>query len=381
MIEPTLPIERLVDHHCHGVVVADLDRAGIEALMSEAHRPAIPGVTQFDKPLGLVLRRYCAPALGLEPLAEPAAYVARRAALGGEEASRRLMRAAGVSELLIDTGHRGDAILDVPAMAALTGCPAREVVRIEAVMEAAARQAGSGADLLDRFGADLAARAGGAVALKSIVAYRTTFDIDQTRPTLAEAAAAGDGWLRAIDGGGWQRLEDPTLIRHALFEALDTCAEHGFPLQLHVGVGDRDVDMPRCDPTIFVPFVLAAEARDVPITLLHCFPFVREAAWMAEVFSNLYFDVGFTLNFTGPLARRAMEDALEMGPFFKQLYSSDAFGLAELHHLGAVQFRRVLSEVLTDWVGDGHCTHRDADRIAAMIAHGNAERIYRIGGA
>jgi hypothetical protein len=373
-----IELERLIDHHCHGVDVRTLSRPRLEALMSEAHRPEVPGCTQFDKPLGLVIRRFCAPVLGLEPHSAPEDYVARRTELGGEESSRRLMHGAGTSDLLIDTGHRSGDILDVPGMAALSGAFAREVVRIEAVMEQAARTASSGEDLLSSFEATLAERASKAVGLKSIVAYRTTFDIDQSAPGRAEAAAAGDAWLRTIAASGWRRLEDPTLIRHGLYVALDLCVQRKFPLQLHVGVGDRDVDMPKCDPTLFVPFILQAEAKDVPIALLHCYPFVQESAWMAEVFSNVYFDVGFTLNFTGAMARRAMEDALGMGPFFKQLYSSDAFGLAELHHLGRVQFQRALSAVLSDWIAAGDCTTKEAERTAAMISHANAERIYRL---
>lgn len=376
-----IEFERLIDHHCHGIVPATLDRPGFEALMSEAHRPAIPGCTQFDKPLGLILRRYCAPVLDLDPHAEPEAYLARRREIGGEEASLRLLQAAGVTGQLIDTGHRSDAILDVAQMAAMTGAMAREVVRIEAVMEQAARTSTSGAALVEAFEAALYARAEDAIALKSIVAYRTTFAIDQTRPDRRDVVRAGDAWLKHIATQGWQRLQDAVLIRHALFVALDICAVRRFPLQLHVGVGDRDVDMPKCDPTVFIPFILQAEERDVPITLLHCYPFLRESTWMAEVFSNVYFDVGFTLNFTGPAARRTMEEALEMGPFYKQLYSSDAFGLAELHHLGAVQFRRMFAAVVDDWIAAGDCTARDADRIGAMIAHGNSERIYRLAGA
>ena len=372
--------ERLIDHHCHGIVPATLDRPAFEALMSEAHRPVIPGCTQFDKPLGLILRRFCAPVLGLDPHADPEDYLTRRSDLGGVEASRRLLQAAGVTGQLIDTGHRRDAILDVPQMAALTGGMAREVVRIEAVMEEAARASTVGSALIDAFEASLHARAETAVALKSIVAYRTTFAIDQTRPDRSDVIHAADGWLRQIAQRGWQRLEDAVLIRHALFVALDICAQRHFPLQLHVGVGDRDVDMPNCDPTVFIPFVLQAEERNVPVTLLHCHPFLRQSTWMAEVFSNVYFDVGFTLNFTGPMARRTMEEALEMGPFFKQLYSSDAFGLAELHHLGAVQFTRMFGAVIEDWIAAGDCTARDADRIGAMIAYGNTERIYGLAG-
>ena len=369
----------LIDHHCHGIVPTPLDRSAFEALMSESHRPT-PGCSQFDKPLGLILRRFCAPVLGLDPHADPEAYLARRSDLG-DTASVLLMQAAGVAGQLIDTGHRSDAILDVGQMAALTGAMAHEVVRIEAVMEQAARASTSGAALIDTFDALLHSRAATAIALKSIVAYRTTFAIDQTRPDRRDVLRAADAWLKHIAQNGWQRLQDAVLIRHALFVALDLCAARRFPLQLHVGVGDRDVDMPNCDPTMFIPFVLQAEALDVPITLLHCYPFLRESTWMAEVFSNVYFDVGFTLNFTGPMARRTMEEALEMGPFFKQLYASDAFGLAELHHLGAVQFRRSFAAVIDDWIAAGDCTARDADRIAAMIGHENTRRIYRLGTA
>ncbi len=366
-----------VDHHCHGVTTADLDRQGLEALMSEAHLPHHPGfVSQFDKPLGLMIRRWCAPVLDLEPFCAPDDYATRRSALGGAEATRRLLRAAGVSDMLIDTGHRAGEIADPAAMAALSGARTREVVRIEAVMEAAARRTGDGAALLDAFADDLAAQAAGAAGLKSIVAYRASLAIDQTAPSRAEAVAAADRWLAAIAREGWRRLEEPALLRWALFAAVEFCAPRRLPLQLHTAVGDRDVDMPRCDPTVFAPFIAAAEARDVPVTLLHCYPFEREASWLAEVYSNVHLDVGFTLNFLGPSASRALADALEMAPFAKHLYSSDAFGLAELHLLGRIQFERAFTAVTDGWLAAGDATVADVDRLAAAIAHGNARRIY-----
>ncbi|GIX14305.1 MAG: amidohydrolase [Paracoccaceae bacterium] len=367
--------DRLIDHHCHGVTLAALDRAGFEALMSEAHRPGSPAfVSQFDKPLGLVLRRHCAPVLGLEPMASPEAYLARRMALGPAEASRRLLAAAGVSAMLIDSGHRAEEILDCAGMAELAGVPSHEVVRIEAVFEAAAGQG----DPLRAFAETLAARAATAVALKSVVAYRSGFAIEQTRPGAAELSVALARWQRACEAGR-VRLEDPVLLRHALWVALELAAERRLPIQLHVGVGDRDVVMPRCDPGWFVPFIEEAEARGVPVMLLHCHPFERECAWMAEVWSNVHVDVGFTLNFTGPSALRPLRDLMEMAPFAKQLYSSDAFGLAELHLLGRVQFERALTRILSDWIAAGDLPLAEAERIAAMIAWENAARVYELG--
>jgi predicted TIM-barrel fold metal-dependent hydrolase len=278
--------------------------------------------------------------------------------------------------MLIDTGHRAEEIADPAAMARLSGAECREVVRIEAVMEEAARGAADGAALLDAFDALLAERMRDAVGLKSIVAYRATFALDQTDPHEAEARAAAEAWLAAIAQDGWRRLESPVLLRRALFRAIEACAPRRLPLQLHVGFGDRDIAMARCDPTLFAPFIEAAEARDVPVTLLHCHPFEREAGWMAEVWSNVFLDVGAVLNFAGPSAPRVLAESMTLAPFFKQLYSSDAFGLAELHLLGRVQFERAFRAVTDSWIASGDATAADIDRLAAAMAHGNARRIY-----
>ena len=93
----------LVDHHCHGVVTTDLDRAGFEELMNESPGPSPLGTTVFDSMLGLAIRRWCAPVLDLEPHASPEAYLARRAALGIGEVNRRLvglLRRAAATYLL-----------------------------------------------------------------------------------------------------------------------------------------------------------------------------------------------------------------------------------------------------------------------------------------
>src|SRR3954466_12170131 len=118
----------LIDHHCHGVSAAELDFAGFQALFSESYRPPAPGTTEFQKPLGLAIRRFCAPLLDLEPSCPAETYVERRRALGATEVNRRFLRASGLESLLIDTGHRSNAIMGVEAMARSAARPAREVV-------------------------------------------------------------------------------------------------------------------------------------------------------------------------------------------------------------------------------------------------------------
>jgi hypothetical protein len=76
----------------------------------------------------------------------------------------------------------------------------------------------------------------------------------------------------------------------------------------------------------------------VDVVFLHCYPYHREAAYLAAVFPHVYFDVGLALHYTGPAAGQVLTEAMELAPFTKQLYSSDAFALAEFHYLGALLF-------------------------------------------
>jgi hypothetical protein len=362
----------LIDHHCHGVTADDLDFAAFQRLISESYRPPPEGTTEFQKPVGLAVRRICAPVLDLPKGVSGAEYVARRQALGAAEVNRRFLRGSGLSHLVIDTGHRAGMILDVPGMAAVAGVPAHEVVRIEALAEEVARSGVTADGFAAAFDSRLRERAAGAAGLKTIVAYRTTFAIDHTRPGTGEVVQAAGRWMAA--GAG--RLADATVIRHLLWQAGEVCRERRIPLQVHVGVGDADIVMHACDPTHFTPFIAAMDDWDVPVTLLHAFPFMRECCWLSEVFRNVYYDVGFTLNFAAPQAQAILAEALEMGKFSKMLYSSDAFALPELFYLGAVQFRRAISGVLERWIADDYCDARDADEIVALIAGGNARRIY-----
>ncbi len=111
----------LADHHCHGLVRGELDAAGVDALLSEGGA-APPGTSNFDTPLGLAVRRHCAPLLDLPAHAPAADYLARRAELGADEVARRLLRASGTGTFLVDTGFRAGRA-DRPGRAGRAGRP------------------------------------------------------------------------------------------------------------------------------------------------------------------------------------------------------------------------------------------------------------------
>lgn len=367
----------LIDHHCHGVAPRALSAAAFEGLMSEAFAPAPRGTSHWDKPSALAIRRWCAPLLDLPKFCAPEAYLERRTELGAEEVNRCFLRAAGFEMLLVDSGNRPDELCSVAELGALADVPTREVVRLESVAE---RVAGGGVSAAGY--AEAVERAlneaihDSVVGLKTVVAYRSTLRIDYAPPAPGEVVAAAGAWLALVEKSGQARMSDAVLERHLIWLGADIARQKGFPLQFHIGIGDPDIELHAVDPSRLTPFIRAAEPWGVPLTLLHCYPFHREAGLMAENFPCVYFDVGFVLNWAGPSYQRIMDEALELAPFTKQLYSSDAFGLAELYYLGALRFRTSLRRTLERWVADDEIPSAEAERILRLVASENARRIY-----
>ncbi|MQY09353.1 amidohydrolase family protein [Actinomadura macrotermitis] len=336
----------LIDHHCHGVLPRDLERAEFERYLTEAATVTPLGGSMFDTQAGFALRRWCAPVLDLEPHAAPDDYLARRTELGAAEVNRRFLAAAGLAALCVDTGYIPEPLLEPAELGRLADAPAYEIVRLEQ----AARTA---------------------VGAKSIAAYRAGLELAGERPGEAEITAAAGRLLRA---DGPPRVCDEVLHRFLIWCAADL----GLPVQFHVGYGDADTDLRRGDPLLLTGLLRALAPTGTPVLLLHNYPFHRNAGYLAQVFPNVFVDAGLATHNLGQRAPALIAELLELAPFGKVLYSSDAFGLAEFFHLGALLFRRGLARLLAEGVAEGAWAERDAVRVAGMITAGNARRIYRL---
>jgi predicted TIM-barrel fold metal-dependent hydrolase len=346
--------------------------------------------------------------LGLAPSAPAEEYLARRAELGPGRATEMLLRAAGFACLLIDTGYALDGMLSLPEMAAAAGARAAEIVRLEQVAEQVITAGdGTAAGFAGRYREALAARTAGALGVKSIMAYRHGLDFDPDPPEPAAVTAAAGRWLREIAAGRAlpargstllastppprpmpsrgqapgpngpepARVTDPVLLRHVLWAGID----RGLPVQFHTGFGDPDCDLRRSDPLWLRGFLERCEPRGVPVMLLHCYPFHRHAAALAQAYPHVYLDVGMTLHYVGARAAAVLAETLELAPFAKVLFSSDAAGPAELHYLGALLWRRATATTLGGWAESGEWSAADAIRVARMIAAENSQRVYRLG--
>ncbi|HET9143447.1 amidohydrolase family protein [Actinophytocola sp.] len=354
----------LVDQHCHGVVAQELDDAAFAGWLTEA--PAVPAHRDpFDSMLGLAVRRWCAPVLDLPPHTDRTSYLRRRAELGRRVVTERLLRAAGVSDWLVDTGFVPEPPLSGPGT--LGRGTDHEVVRIEQVAETVVARGGS---TLAEIRSALRERSAGAVALKTIVAYRCGLDLPAAQPAEAEAGRALAGWLAA---GG--RLTDPVLLGWLVHEATLL----GLPLQIHTGFGDPDLRLPAADPALLHPFLESTVDRGSTVVLLHCWPYHRNAAYLAHVFPHVVVDIGLTVPFVGARIGAVLAETLELAPFDAVVYSSDGRVLPETHLLGAVLWRHEFGRLLDSWIGRDVLSTGDAERLAHAVGSGNASRVYALG--
>jgi len=283
----------LVDHHAHGILRAQPSLDEFRGLFSESSDPRQwPHVAT-----GITYRRAIrelAELFGVEPSEE--AVLAHRLATEPREYARRLLAETNTELLLLDDGFPPtDVGTSWDELADWVGVPARPVLRIET----------------HRLDDVVGARRAGYVALKTIAAYR----------------------------GGLDRPAEHVV---AAFEANEATADP-LPVQVHCGFGDADLHLWRSDPSYLKPLV--ERFRETPFVLLHCYPYVREAGWLAHVYGNVRLDLSLTIPHVSQPAQ-AIRDALELAPVSKLLYASDAARAPELYFLAAKRWREALAEVL-----------------------------------
>ncbi len=364
----------LVDHHVHGALRQSVPRSDFDAMLTEAPRgPSV--ATVYDSQIGFAIRRWCAPLLDLAQHATAESYLARRQELGEAEVNRRLLRATGVETYVVETGYLGDAVLSPAEMAEVTGAAAVEVVRLETVAESLLHECGSAEAFAARYVDALADATATAVGTKSVMAYRSGFDVAAERPSTRQVVEAVGETLAGTSSGERPRITHPVLLRHLQWCGID----RGLPVQIHCGYGDPDLDLHRANPILLTRWLRLTEPSGVPVMLLHNYPYHREAGYLAQVFDHVYFDVGLGVNYSGAASRAVIAESFELGPFHKQMFSSDAWGPGELHYLGALQWRRGVASVIGGWVEQGEWDLADAERVIRLVARDNAIRAYGLG--
>ncbi len=361
-----------VDGHCHPLLpdpraisperLLDLFSEGRPGTM----RAHVPHTGYFHRALEHLGRR-----LGTAATVEA---ILDRRRTGGGELGRRALAESRVSRLLVDTGYPPEAMA-LDTMRATLACGIHEVFRIERCAEALLARKLRFDRFLEAYRAELTAAAGRAVALKSIIAYRSGLAI-RSWPVEQTAAAYRDTLEREVAAGSARLVEKP-LLDTLLEVALEVCRATDRPLQLHAGFGDPDIDLLQSNPLLLRPVLEDPRWAGVRLVVLHlAYPYFREAAFMAAVWPQVFVDLSLAIPYLGPAVAPPLTEVLSLAPSSKLLYGSDLGGLPELLAMSADWARAALGESLGWLVDHDAMSTEEARRVGGQILSGNATELY-----
>ncbi len=300
---------------------------------------------------------------------------ARRGGEAEHDYVARLYMDGAVESLVADMGYPRPPI-DLADFRARTPIPVAPIYRIEPIInDLLAEQVGYDA-FVERFDQSIrqAIRDERYVALKSIIAYRTGLDIDLSKRD-------EDAGRRALD----RALAEPSVMAaskdwrdHLLCRTLDLSIELDVPCQIHTGFGDAEVVLQRCNPALLNDLLTDPTYARARVILIHSYPYLAEASWMAAAHLNVWCDLSLGIPFAPVAADRILSTALELAPTNRILAGSDAASGPEQVWLGAKLSKAALARVLTDLHARDLVTETEAPEIAAAILAGNARELYRL---
>jgi predicted TIM-barrel fold metal-dependent hydrolase len=366
-----------IDHHCHPLLrlsgrltPGDFRRGFTEAvhptvIAEHAHQTVV-----YRSALRRLARELdCEPTeegvLGAREDPDPAAY------------ANRLLQKTRTGLMILDHDFSGGEAMSPAQHAAAIKIPQRAVVRVET----AAERLVSSCDSVPEWTAAVrsllrGAISDGAVGVKTIAAYRAGLIL---REPDRERAEADFKRLRASAADGNSiRLEGEPLCHTLLLEAAQECRDLGVPLQVHSGYGDPDEDMALANPLGLRRLFVEERYAGLMVVLLHCYPFHREAAYLASVFPGVYMDLSLAIPLAAHDGARALEEALGLCPTSKVLYASDANRYPEVYFVAAALHREALAGALGHLVETGWLTPQEAVQAGRQVLSGNAKRIYEL---
>jgi predicted TIM-barrel fold metal-dependent hydrolase len=181
-----------------------------------------------------------------------------------------------------------------------------------------------------------------------------------------------------LNNGEPARIQDKQLIDTIVWTAIEAAVPASLPIQFHVAFGDDDIVMTKNDPSLMRVLMRHEPFRNVPLVLLHCYPYHRTAGYLASLYPNVYVDLGLTIPIAGHGCARILAETLELTPVDQLLASTDGHMTPEFQWFGVHVWRWAVEKVLKELAGDRIIGADEGPGIAAAILRDNARRIYPV---
>ena len=155
-------------------------------------------------------------------------------------------------------------------------------------------------------------------------------------------------------------------VVHACCQLADA---RGWPHQIHIGTHNLQASGP-------LPLEgLARRYPHMPLVLLHCWPFLDKAAWLAKQLPNVYLDACWLPILSPAHLDAALRTWLNYVPSHKIMASHDATSV-EMAAGAAAILRRILAQAVEQAALWTRASQRDAQRLAHAVLHDNAQKLY-----
>lgn len=284
---------------------------------------------------------------------------------------------------IIDDGYSSGRAMSLPQFAQLTSRPVFRCLRLETAIEQALAASTSFVDLENKFVALLSQPSDvPIVAFKTILAYRGGLKFLDTTKELAsqDYADAKAGKVKGTSFSKQIRIECSNLHHYLLLRAFEIAGDRSLPVQIHTGLGDSDEDLAQSNPVLLRSVFENKSLATTKFVLLHCYPFVREAAYLASLYPNVYMDLSLACFLVSAHMETIMLEALSLAPASKILAGTDGHTAPETYWYGALSFKRSLAKVLTKLLHEDMLDYSQAVKVAALILHENARSLYKLEG-
>jgi predicted TIM-barrel fold metal-dependent hydrolase len=274
-----------------------------------------------------------------------------------------LLGDANIETLIVDVGYK-PAEVSPEAFEALVPVDVRYVYRIETVLDETWQQKLPLPQAEERVfeALEQAFTTPRLVAIKQLIGYRTGLRVEDVKRT---SLMKGDP--------SEKQFRDYFFLR-----TTEKAIERGYPIQIHTGFGESNIDMSTNNPLLLKGFLEHPKYRGARIILLHgSYPYSFEAGFIVNVFPNVYIDLSAMNLFSPPYVfRDGMEKIFNLCPFNKAMYGSDGGRIPDTHWLAAKVARRELSRLFTSYVEDGLFDEAYAMTAARMVLSETAKRVY-----
>ncbi len=277
---------------------------------------------------------------------------------------------ANLEYLFIDDGYLRDKFFEIKFFNKFV--KVKRILRIEWIAEQLLKKKLSFEKFLDLFLSYLENNRDEIVSYKSVSAYRCGLDL--LKVSFIDAKIEYGKKIRDNE----TKLQSKLLISFLVRKGLEIASLKKIPIQFHTGFGDNDLNLLKSNPLYLKGII--EEFNKVPIILLHAgYPYTKEAGYLASIYSNVYVDFGLASPFLSISGiKNTLLDLMELAPWSKILYSSDASKIPELYYLSSEISRFCLHEVLCELMESKEINKFEYEEIADSILRKNALNLYNI---